>query len=732
MCDFVHLHNHTKFSTLDGVITKEWLFPRLKELGMSSFAITDHGSMSGIPEFSSAGTKHGVKIIAGIEIYEVDNIEYKTAEERLAGQESCDLETRTKSEEREDKAEVLGKSEAKYWHLTMLAKNIEGYRQLVKLAAAANTKAAFYYKPRIDRKMLQEIVKGGNIIIGTGCALSRISRYALDKEDYSGFSDRIDGYARIFGIDNIMCEIMANGYDKQGEINEKLISWANKKGVPIVATNDCLGGDTIVYTEHGAKTLDTIQVGDKVLTHKGRYKTVLAVCEKMSDKVKYKITSSNSQVKNTKNHLIATEDHKWYVHNTNTGKFEWVMTKNLQPVHETFIPKIQDTTHTRCKSVNFAEHHVSDQIIRNIDADFCYLLGLFCGDGHAAKHTNSWSLCINKSNQHAIDLVAKFLSTFGLFNVVNKYKDIVTIRLNNRYLSRWFRYHCYNNDVKKIPDLIHGLNPIEQSAFVNGLMDADGHCNEYIYSFDNTSLDLVAGFSQIMHLHGVYNTIRQSQIEQKQYRNGWLSCTSKQYNWSSKRSQIEKITTFLGIYKHNMNIVKHNGKLIKSFREDERGVFLQIKKEVIEYNDSVFDIQVEDDASFVTNFGTVHNCHYVNKSDAPLQDILLCIATRQYVHDEGRKFKFEGTSYYVRTPEEMADAFKQQYDIDVVSPGWLSNTLHFAEMCEHSGYINDPQFRLPKFEIKPDPSFINWIKTNKGRLSEHGFDTEALISQLVR
>lgn len=362
MCDMVHLHNHSKYSTLDGVITPQWLMPRLKELGMTSFAITDHGSMSGLPEFSAAGTKHGVKIIGGIEIYEVDNIECKTAEEVTSSQDSCELELKTKNEEREDKAEVLGKTEAKYWHLTLLAKNLEGYRQLVKLTAASNTKAAFYYKPRVDRKMLREIVSGGNIVVGTGCALSRISRYALHKEDYAGYSSRIDMYASIFGIDNIMCEIMANGYDKQGEINQKLISWANQKGVPIVTTNDA---------------------------------------------------------------------------------------------------------------------------------------------------------------------------------------------------------------------------------------------------------------------------------------------------------------------------------------------------------------------------------HYVNKEDAALQDILLCIATRQYVHDEGRKFKFEGTSYYVRTPEEMAQAFKQQYDIDIVSNGWLKNTIYFADMCEHSGYVNDPQFRLPKFEIKPDVKFRNWIVKNRSRLLEDGFEIDVLMSKLV-
>lgn len=240
MNDLVHLHNHTKYSILDGAITTDRMIKRLKDLNMDTFAVSDHGTLGAIPEFTAAGTKHGIKIIAGIEIYEVDNIQLKTAEEASQSTDmSCEKEHKiTKDDERKDLAEISGKKEEKYWHLTLLAKNKEGYKQLCKLSALSATKEAYYYKPRVDRQMLTEIVKGGNIIVGTGCAGSRICKYAVKSEDYAGFSDRIDGYLKIFGTDNIMCEIMANGYDKQGEINEKLIQWATKKGLPIVVTND--------------------------------------------------------------------------------------------------------------------------------------------------------------------------------------------------------------------------------------------------------------------------------------------------------------------------------------------------------------------------------------------------------------------------------------------------------------------------------------------------------------
>lgn len=239
MCNkkFVHLHNHSKFSLLDGIITPETLLPRLETIGMDTFAITDHGTMSGIPEFVKAA-KDKIKIIPGCEMYEVDDITLKTAEE-ASDTESMECESVTKAKEKEESAEIYGKKNPRYWHLTLIAKNAEGYHKLTRLTAAAATADAFYYKPRVDRQMLRDIVAGGDVFVGLGCALSRSSQYALQRDEYEGWSKKVDFYAEVFGEENVFCEIMSNSYEGQAIINPKVVEWATRKGLPIVPTNDC-------------------------------------------------------------------------------------------------------------------------------------------------------------------------------------------------------------------------------------------------------------------------------------------------------------------------------------------------------------------------------------------------------------------------------------------------------------------------------------------------------------
>lgn len=231
---FTHLHNHTVYSKLDGAISAAHLFPRLKELGMDTFTKTDHGTMAGMFEFAQAADKHDIKLIAGCEFYEVNTIQ-----EKFIGDSDCrnpDGKVSNK-EDVPDERPDLGRQ--RYWHVTMLAKDREGYEQLVKLSSAANTREAYFYKPRIDVAMLEQVIKPGHVFLGTGCAISRMSRTALVSDDIADLDRDLDYYHRIFGGDNIFVEIMATGYEPQKEINEKLIALAERRGLPIVVTNDC-------------------------------------------------------------------------------------------------------------------------------------------------------------------------------------------------------------------------------------------------------------------------------------------------------------------------------------------------------------------------------------------------------------------------------------------------------------------------------------------------------------
>ena len=151
---FVHLHNHTHYSLLDGLIKIPDLVKKAKEYNMPALAITDHGNMYGAVEFYQECQKQDIKPIIGVEVY-------------VAARSRFDKEPRIDS---------------RRYHLTLLAKNETGYRNLIKLVTKANLEG-FYYKPRVDWELLQDHTKG--VICLSGCMGGQLSRLLLNK-DHAG------------------------------------------------------------------------------------------------------------------------------------------------------------------------------------------------------------------------------------------------------------------------------------------------------------------------------------------------------------------------------------------------------------------------------------------------------------------------------------------------------------------------------------------------------------------
>lgn len=145
---FVHLHNHTEFSLLDGASRISRLVARAKELGMPAVAITDHGTMCGVIDFYKNAVKAGIKPIIGCEVY---------------------VAPRT----RHEKTTVEGEA---YYHLVLLAENDTGYRNLMELISRANTEG-FYYKPRVDKELLREYREG--LIALSGCLAGEVPSLLL-------------------------------------------------------------------------------------------------------------------------------------------------------------------------------------------------------------------------------------------------------------------------------------------------------------------------------------------------------------------------------------------------------------------------------------------------------------------------------------------------------------------------------------------------------------------------
>ena len=207
MSDFVHLHCHTEYSLLDGAIQIKDLCAKAVEFGMQSVAITDHGNLFGALDFYTTAKSFGLKPIIGCEVYVAP--------------------------EHRSKKEGGSPSNAGY-HLVLLAKDQEGYHNLIKLVSKGFLEG-FYYKPRIDKELLQHYSGG---LIGLSACLKGEIPSLLMRNQFDEARERLQDYESFFP-GRFYLELQANGITEQEELNRKLLELAETSGHPLVATNDC-------------------------------------------------------------------------------------------------------------------------------------------------------------------------------------------------------------------------------------------------------------------------------------------------------------------------------------------------------------------------------------------------------------------------------------------------------------------------------------------------------------
>ena len=204
---FVHLHVHTEYSMLDGAARVDELFAEAARMGMPALAMTDHGYLFGAVDFYLAGKRHGVKPILGIESYLAPSSRFER--------------------QRRDAAEP-------YTHMTMLAETQTGYRNLLRLVSAASLEG-FFYKPRMDRELLDRYHEG--LIATSGCLGSEVNQRLL-KGDRDGARASLAEFRDIFGAGNYYVELMDHGLPHDRRVNAELVALAGELGLPLLATND--------------------------------------------------------------------------------------------------------------------------------------------------------------------------------------------------------------------------------------------------------------------------------------------------------------------------------------------------------------------------------------------------------------------------------------------------------------------------------------------------------------
>ena len=205
---FAHLHVHTEYSLLDGSNKIKECIARVKELGMDSVAITDHGVMFGVIDFYRAAKAEGIKPILGCEVYVAPGSRF-------------------------DK-EAAGSGDDRYYHLVLLAENDTGYHNLMKIVSKGFTEG-YYYKPRVDMEVLREFHEG--LIALSACLAGEVQRNIL-RNMYEEGKEAALRYQEIFGEGNFFLELQDHGMQEQKLVDQSLLRMSRETGIELVATND--------------------------------------------------------------------------------------------------------------------------------------------------------------------------------------------------------------------------------------------------------------------------------------------------------------------------------------------------------------------------------------------------------------------------------------------------------------------------------------------------------------
>jgi DNA polymerase-3 subunit alpha len=207
MPDFVHLHNHSDFSLLDGAASVKSMVDKAKSLGMPGLALTDHGNMFGAVKFFDTCKEAGINPIVGSEFYVAGGSRFEKT-----GTENGN----------------------KYWHLVLLAQDVEGFRNLLKLSSASYTEG-FYYKPRIDDELLARHSKG--LIASSACLAGEVPGLVRHGKVEEAERKAL-WFKELFGPQRYYLELQDHGIPDQASVNKVLVGMSKKLGIPLIATND--------------------------------------------------------------------------------------------------------------------------------------------------------------------------------------------------------------------------------------------------------------------------------------------------------------------------------------------------------------------------------------------------------------------------------------------------------------------------------------------------------------
>lgn len=352
----------------------------------------------------------------------------------------------------------------------------------------------------------------------------------------------------------------------------------------------CVDENTDIKTKNGYKPIKDIEVGEEVFTHKGRYKPVKDVFRNPLGKRKvYEITCSNSM-----KHIV-TEGHELYVEKTKKHKPEIMDKGEWIKVEEYLDKKVTDRIYFKNpidKTSNNTE----------VEDDFIFLAGWYCAEGWSSKTTQAFGLSLNKKdpidkiNQAVINLIGKPMK------MEQDYDQHSNFGIYSKYLKERLSEFGRVGLDKKIPSWVFGLSDRQKRIFLNAYIDGDGYTKEGSITVTSISKDLILGVSDLLLSIGCGNSIRYAKKE------GYKS------TFQNKRDIYCRKSYGLEICGKNLQIFKEETPNTYSYHFVEGDYFYsQITKvREIEYDkEIVYDLEIEDDHSYVSTHATFHNCEKI-------------------------------------------------------------------------------------------------------------------------
>jgi len=670
-------HEHTDEGSLDGASTVASKILYADKLGRIASCVTDHGTMNALSSHwiasKKAKTSKPIKSIHGIELYVID-------------------------EDRGDKVFKNGKSEHRYYHLTVHFKDMEAYQYFCKLTPLMESRALVKFgerKPLIYKKEIEAI--SGHITIGSGCLIGMVMKNLMPDDKYplqqrmTWAANNYEWLRSVAGKGNFFVEVFphevksnyvkptykdkvrtAEGFfapilekhhvcsagcsgqphfkdecghstiqiDIQNDANKFVIAMAKMYKDPMIISEDnhfaspddkvvqdCVEKGTMIVTSEGVEKIENIKPGDFVLTHTGSFQKVLSTRGLSSNKPKTKLMFGSE------NGLTVTEDHLIYkpcvvakdtknINSRSTERivesFEWHTASSMGVSDYLWFPSIKahasvDIDLVTINMVPFLRENSgnlvdSSPMIHNltVDDDFCYFLGLFLGDGFAGG--KDASVVVNDWNTEGMGRVLRFFQTNAIpYRIEHKEKGkISTVFINQPQLKRFLYSSFYKNKQKYIPlNWFFSLSYAQQNNIIEGLYHADGRSKGQTLSILTVSVYL---YGLMIHWALKNNLIFSNDIQRPKGKTKHTLRTQEvfgiRFTGSTKDQVIEKL---------RLTEKRLKNTYTKFGFVDQSGFTKQIKKiESVNSDLPVFDLEVEHDQSFVTVWGTVHNCRLGN------------------------------------------------------------------------------------------------------------------------